>query len=138
MAEAVFNELAPQLPVDAVAESAGVAVYVPDRASKLSIQVMDSYGVDITKHISRQLTWDIIKDADSVYCMTASVAAAVRAMFPDYTGDVALLDDDGIADPYGGGVGDYELAATQIIAAVKKLLLGLKEQEDDKDRTDAG
>lgn len=130
MAEAVFNELAPQLPVDAAASSAGVAVYAPGPASPLSVQTMDSYGVDITNHISRQLTAEIISEADAVYCMTDSVLAAVKAMFPDYSGLVALLDEDGIADPYGGTANDYDLAAMQIISAVKKLLLDMKEQEN--------
>ena len=130
MAEAVFNELAPQLPVDAAASSAGVAVYLPSLASELAIQTMDSYGIDITNHISRQLTAEIIEQADSVYCMTDSVLAAVKAMFPHYGGTVALLDEDGIADPYGGTANDYDLAAMQIISAVKRLLLDMKEQEN--------
>jgi len=130
MAEAVFNELAPQLPVAAAAFSAGVAVYAPSPASALAVQTMDNYGVDITKHISRQLTAEIIEQADAVYCMTDSVLSAVKAMFPQYTGTLELLDNDGIADPYGGTANDYDLAAVQIISAVKKLLLDMKEQEN--------
>lgn len=127
MAEAVFNELAPQLPVDAEASSAGVAVYMPSGASALAVQTMDGYGVDITNHISRQLTADIIEKADAVYCMTESVLSAVKAMFPNFGGTIALLDEDGIADPYGGTANDYDLAAMQIISAVKRLLLDMKE-----------
>ena len=130
MAEAVFNELAPQLPVDASASSAGVAVYFPSPASKLAVQTMDSYEVDITNHASRQLTEDIIEKADAVYCMTDSVMNVVKAMFPQYVGNVSLLDEDGIADPYGGTAADYDLAAMQIISAVKRLLLDMKEQEN--------
>lgn len=130
MAEAVFNELAPQLPLDTAAASAGVAVYAPGAASPLAVQTMDSYGVDITNHTSRQLTAEIMDTADAVYCMTDSVLAAVNAMFPEYSGVIALLDEDGIADPYGGTANDYDLAAMQIISAVKKLLLKMKEQEN--------
>lgn len=123
MAEAFFSSLAAKNGLDAVAKSAGVAADAGQHASRGAVRAMDKYGIDLSGHVSRSVTPELIAWADEVYCMSKSHVSAIERLCPQVK--ARLLSEDGIADPFGGGEREYELAAREIMEAVGRIVKGL-------------
>lgn len=101
--------------------SAGVFAYDGDAASYEAIEVMDGYGLDITKHRSQPMTIALAKDA-LILGMTVSHKRSVSQLAPGarvYTlGEYANTNRD-VADPYGRGLSVYSQTAREIKEAVE-------------------
>ena len=97
------------------AESRGLAANgMP--ASQNAIAVMKEIGIDISGHISRQLTQNDIKDFDRIICLAKS--------HYDYLSSIGIKCEilgDGISDPYGGDITVYRLCRDEIIREVDRL-----------------
>jgi protein-tyrosine-phosphatase len=73
-------------------------------AAREAVSAVKALGIEepsLARHLSRELTRQMISEADVIYAMTASHARAVRAMAP--AAAVELLDPGGgdIPDPVG-------------------------------------
>lgn len=73
--------------------SAGIAAVEGQPASAQAVSVMAEEGIDLRKHRSRQLTPEMIKDADLVLTMTANHKKAVLKMLPEASGKVFQLKE---------------------------------------------
>lgn len=87
--------------------------------SKNSALVMAETGIDISHHISRQITAEDINNADKIICMSHSHAKVLKQI----CGDKVSVLGDGIADPYGGDINAYRNCRDQIIKELDKLFL---------------
>lgn len=128
MAEAIFNELAAKNGLNAVATSAGVMAAAGMPASYHAQSVMQNRGLDLSGHVAKGLTEELVKWADAIYCMSGSHVAALLQAYPDASA-VTLASRD-IVDPFGGDEYDYEKAAAQISEAVEKLINDLRDEND--------
>lgn len=107
-------------------ESAGLAVYESTGASAHAIAVGAEHGLDLKRHISRQLTPEMLLDADLVLAMTSGHAKSIRDSFPRYAGKVYTLKEflgqpGDVADPYGGGPDIYRTAARELCGLAEQL-----------------
>lgn len=104
--------------------SAGTATMAGLPASEGSLLAGRELGLDLSAHQSQALDRDLLAHADRIYCLARSHRRAVLALAPEATSKVELLRPDGrdIADPYGGDLKDYRLAAREIRAAVQARL----------------
>jgi tRNA threonylcarbamoyl adenosine modification protein (Sua5/YciO/YrdC/YwlC family) len=103
--------------------SAGLYAGGGSRATPEAIAAAGRFGADISSHRSRELTTELITDADMVFCMTASQVDQAGRLAPAAAEKIRRLDDRGdIADPIGGGSGDYSRIAERIMRALKGLL----------------
>ena len=99
--------------------SAGLRAVGGHRAASNAISAARQYGADISQHVSRKLTIELISSADAVFCMTESHAARVRRMLPAAVNKVRRLCRDGdISDPIGGDRDFYHHAADRIQVAL--------------------
>ncbi|MGE3182958.1 MAG: hypothetical protein AB7N71_15115, partial [Phycisphaerae bacterium] len=99
--------------------SAGVSAYSGGPISEGSREMLRQRGIDAGDHRSQPVTVDLLQRAARVFTMTQSHRHAVLDILPEAADRVALLDPKGdIADPIGGGPGDYDRCAKQIDAAV--------------------
>lgn len=135
MAEALLNALWKEQnsDIELTALSAGVFALDGMPASDEAIRVMKEYGIDLTNHKSKQLTEDIIKQADLILTMTDSHRKTIVDKFPDYKSLVFTLnqyiDSDGeISDPYGRGLQAYQETAKQLQEIITKLIARIKNQ----------
>lgn len=109
---------------DVTVSSAGLSVYTPGRASENAQIVMEEMDIDISSHISSQVSGEAIEDADLVLCMTRSHRNALVDLYPDLSHKIFTLCEyaygtyDDVADPYGGDVDEYRECASQIKDAV--------------------
>lgn len=102
--------------------SAGLWARSGGRATPEAIMAARRHGADISRHRSRELTSELIADADVIFCMTSSQVEQARALNPGQAHKIRRLDNHGdISDPVGGGVGVYNHTAERIMRVLKSL-----------------
>ena len=96
--------------------SAGVAAWENSPASPQSVEVMKDRGLDLTQHLSRQVTAQMIAQSDAVLAMTPRHQAVLQQLSPADSERIWLLGGSGvdIADPFGGSVEEYRQCAGEI------------------------
>ena len=133
MAEALARKAAAEMGLQGWEfSSAGLAAYPGLPASGHAISVMEEYKLDLTKHAARQLTEDMVREADFVLTMTRGHSEALKKNMPQYQGKVFVLkefaygqqgdENIDISDPFGQTVNQYREAAGEIAWAVQAAL----------------
>ncbi|MBR7133699.1 MAG: ribosomal protein S18-alanine N-acetyltransferase [Clostridia bacterium] len=84
-----------------------------------SKEAMAETGVDISGHISKQLTAVDLSEADKIICMSHSHRAALLGVACDK--EITVLGG-GVSDPYGGDIAAYRACRDQIINELDRLL----------------
>lgn len=103
--------------------SAGSYALPGARATPQAVEALKDLGSDLSHHRSRPLTVELIHQADVIFTMGRSHAAAVQALVPSATDKVATLDPAGdIDDPIGGDAALYRDLAGQLQALIEKRL----------------
>lgn len=132
--------------------SAGTQAVVGSGASRNGIEVMASNGIDIRRHVAKQVTFEAIADAHMIIVMEEAHRAALFHLAPSHMGKIILLSELSgrtydIPDPYGGPLIDYQIAYARINGIINaawsdildKIDLWGKESvnevEDDEDTT---
>jgi protein-tyrosine-phosphatase len=103
------------------ADSAGVSADFGDPAAANAVLAAADYGADISRHRSKPVSAQHLRDCDRALCMTGSHLALLTARFPEYAAKYALLDPSGIPDPYGGDLETYRECAAAIAAAIDRI-----------------
>ena len=88
-------------------------------ASEFSILAAEEYGVDVSAHRARQLTLEMIEEAERVYTMTPAQAYLLNQLVKGKK--ILPLTAEGISDPYGGSEEVYRSCAKEIKKAVEAL-----------------
>ncbi len=125
IAEYLFNYYAKTAKTSHKAKSVGVAAH-DDYASKNSILTMAEDDIDITSHISKQVTKDDINWADLILTMGYSHLELIQHYLPndktfmlyDYVENKKM----DIMDPYSMDITVYRKTKKEIENLVKKLL----------------
>lgn len=86
-------------------------------AATHSVNAMLEAGIDIVGHISKQLLYPDIENADVIACMSASHADLLESLGVDKL-KIHIL---GIPDPFGGSYEDYKACRDEIFAAIDEL-----------------
>jgi protein-tyrosine-phosphatase len=99
--------------------SAGVWTTDGRPASAYAIEEMAQREIDLRAHRSRNVTRELMAEADLVLAMTRQHVEALNVAFPDHAHKVALLSEMvgqtfGIHDPYGGTRLEYEYTAREL------------------------
>ena len=107
--------------------SCGTRTTVGRPASVEMRHVAEELGLDLSEHLSRPVTEDLLCSADLIYVMTADQMEVVLKLCPEASGSVALLDPKGrpMADPHGGDMETYRRCAFLIHEALRKRLAKL-------------
>lgn len=143
MAEAVFRKLASQhlgCSVDNLREhnldvlSAGVAAADSEPASLSAIGVLEERGIDLSDHLSQQLTEEMLVKSDFVFTMTSTQLQAVQNSCPDIASKMRLLSSSGmsISDPIGYGTDYYRTCADEITECLKQIVSDLLSKDTKK------
>lgn len=118
MAEGFFNKIATERGMDYEAKSAGLQAD-GGPANEKSIRAAEVlYGVDISTHQSRQVTAEMLINADAVVTMTVDQAELLKALLPEIRNKISSLTPEGVRDPFGGTEEDYLNCAGQIYQAL--------------------
>jgi len=120
--------------------SAGVAARGGDRVSENSVTALKKVGLDISGHVSRALTQEMLDDALLVLGMTESHRAMIRLQAEPPPKNLFLFrefmpqrGDKEIGDPFGGPLKVYETARDEMVEALPSLVEFIKTQLAAKD-----
>ena len=105
--------------------SAGISVFSPAPASENAVLALNDMGIDISNHTSRQLTDDMINDADIILTMTKSHKQIIENVCDNISDKIYTLTgfaygtDTDVSDPYGMDLDEYRKCAHQIYDALE-------------------
>ncbi len=96
--------------------SAGIAAGESDPATREAVQIMQEYKLDLSQHLSQQVTAPMLEESTLVLTMTDRHRRVLADSRPDLEDRFHLLNRTGhdIADPIGGTLEDYRYCAQQI------------------------
>ena len=105
--------------------SAGVWTVDGRSATPYGVAEMAHRGIDIGGHQSRNITREMMADADLVLVMTRQHAEALGAAFSEHSRKVYLLSEMmgqmyDIEDPYGGKRSEYAQTARELEQLVEE------------------
>lgn len=104
--------------------SAGMSAMMGDTAAPEAAAVVRAFGADLSEHISRPLSPDLVTQADYLIAMTRGHLSLLAARFPRPACTPRLLDREGadLADPIGGDHEVYRDCAQQIRRHLEEFL----------------
>ena len=93
--------------------SAGTWAQNGQPASFYSREILAERGLDISGHLSKVITGEMLEQTNLVLCLETGHAEALRAEFPHHAAKIFLLTEMvghrySISDPYGGPRDGYE------------------------------
>lgn len=121
MAEALMRDALKGSPEIGVS-SAGLGALVGYPAAAHSLTLMSKRGLDISAHRARQITDDLIREADLILVMETGHKGAIDLQDPTARGKVHRLcewQDQDIADPHRQPIKAFEAALVQIDLGVR-------------------
>ncbi|TWT37824.1 Low molecular weight protein-tyrosine-phosphatase YwlE [Posidoniimonas corsicana] len=99
--------------------SAGVNAGGGSPASPEAAALMAELGCPLDKHLSQQLTEQLVRSADMIVTMTHGHRRAILASWPDAASRIRpLLPEADLSDPIGGSAAVYRACADQIEKAL--------------------
>ena len=125
MMEYLLRAQLPEHGIAATVCGAGTATMddVPPTAHALT--VMREIGVDMSEHLSRQLTQEIADEADICVVMTPHHGVELALRYGVEPKKI-LMPPGGVSDPYGCDVKEYRRCRDQLVASLPKLLEEIK------------
>ncbi len=119
LAEGIFKKMHPEIEV----YSAGLACIFGENVSENSFIAAKDYGVDISTHISKPLSKELLMATDLFVCLGQSHA---MQLIPTVGKGRVYVLGKGISDPYGGSLDVYKNCAKEIYDGLLKLNEDLK------------
>lgn len=111
---------------DVEIKSAGTFAPIGMPPSPEAIEVMKEENIDISAHLSKQLSKELIQEADIVYTMTPAHRHWILNIDENATEKVKLLKEEGIADPIGQSIEEYKKCLTEIKEALRNVIYEIK------------
>jgi len=116
-----------------VVESAGLAAWEGDSASRHAIQILKEKGIDLAEHRARLVNEEMLAQADWIIPMTKAQEMQLQAAFPEYKSKIKRLrawedpaNGRDIQDPWGGSLEIYRQCAAEIEELLKKVKKSLE------------
>lgn len=141
MAEALFRHMLREGNLNGDGEvnvsSCGTGGFVGCPATREAIEVMNEHGVDLSHHVSRGVSEDILAEADLVFAMAKRHQDILAMMYPRYSSKTHLLkqyaedtspdmysrdNSRDIEDPIGKDISAYRDVYRQLKIALERIL----------------
>jgi protein-tyrosine-phosphatase len=131
MAAAIMDKLASENNLDVRIESAGMFATDGEKATPEAIEAIRKYEIDLSSHLSSQITPELIEKSDLIITMTEAHKMVLQDMAKEKTCTLCELADisGDIDDPFGGDVEDYIEVADKLYIALTQLCNKIEEIE---------
>ena len=123
-----FNKKAAELNLNIRASSAGLSVFSKNKVCQNAITASYAYGVEeeMKKHFSTPITLTALSDTDYIYTMEYYHSVVLKNSITDkiITKNNLKIEvlGQGIPDPYGGSIDDYNKCYDEISKAIDLLI----------------
>jgi len=96
--------------------SAGLAAADHCPANPEAVEAMRSRGLDLTRHLSQRVHFEMLEQSDIVLAMTQRHRDVLREARPDLAGRIQLVsrDEKDVSDPFGMNAEVYEACAAEL------------------------
>lgn len=91
MAEGFLRDMAEEAGLDIETSSAGVGAMDGYPSTEETIKVMREHGIDMSRHRSRRITYEMVKAADGIFVMETYHRDAILKQWPDAAKKTHLL-----------------------------------------------
>lgn len=97
-------------------------------ASPEALEVMEEYGIDLSRHRSRPLDQDLVEEADLILVMTRGHYSQVIERYQSSRDKTFILSEwagcqgQEISDPFGMGKESYKKSAEQIRSMLERVI----------------
>ncbi len=123
MAAALMNKIAVENNLDVRIESAGIFAAAGQKASDNAVKAAAEMGADLSEHISKPITRELLDASDIILAMTEEHK---RLLKPEAGSKVYTLceyagTDGSVSDPYGGDLDVYRECARRLYGALLKV-----------------
>ena len=130
MAEAIAKSVFPEDKYEII--SRGISVYANAPASTNAQQAVKNAGLDLSEHVSKQISEEDIKTSDVIFTMTNAHKQMLMNVCAKYGKPIFSLAEfvgstEEISDPYGAGLEVYENCFRQIAGYVNMAAEIIKE-----------
>ncbi len=98
--------------------SCGIYAPFSISASNDAVEVLKEEGLDLSSHKSRNITNDMVKNADKIIVMTIDHKVAIEQIDPSASGKIAVLN---VNDPIGMGKETYKRTFNEIKEKVENI-----------------
>lgn len=120
MAEALYNSITGK---DAI--SAGLSTAYNGKASEHSVSVMAKRGIDISNHISKQLDFSMLEEADAIITMTETQRTMLLYSAPEFARKIFTIKEwagksGDVSDPFGRSEEVYEECAKELEELIRE------------------
>jgi protein-tyrosine-phosphatase len=103
--------------------SAGLTAQLGATMATEAMAALTEIGIPVNGHKARTLTPELITEAETVYCMTASHRDAVLTLAPNAVDKTVCLDPDGdVPDPHGKPQAAYTDSAVRLREVITQRL----------------
>jgi protein-tyrosine-phosphatase len=109
-------------------DSAGTFAAEGEKASPMAVEVLADMGIDLSSHLSKPLSGELVDSSSLIVVMTPNQAEAVLLIDPGAHDKIVLFGDldakregGGIEDPIGKGRVAYERIREELDSLVCKL-----------------
>ncbi|MBI4584248.1 MAG: threonylcarbamoyl-AMP synthase [Planctomycetes bacterium] len=102
--------------------SAGISAIDGGVASSLAVKVMKDMECDLTRHTTRQLTGEMVEEADRIYTLGLTHYQQLLQRYPHLEEKLSMLAEESVADPIGGNIDAYWQCAREIEEGVRRVL----------------
>jgi protein-tyrosine-phosphatase len=121
MAEGLMKALVKGMAEDWRIESAGVWAIKNSPAAENTLKVLLERGVDLSDHVSRQVTLEMVEEFNVVLTMESNHQEALQAAFPQHEGRIFTMGEmvgrqGDVVDPIGFPPVVFEQTAREIEA----------------------
>lgn len=131
LAEMILKKILKEKKIDFVeVKSAGVSTFNGFPASFYAKESAKSYGVDLSNHVSRYLSYEVLKKADLVLAMSEEHLDQIRKIDKNSVEKTYLFKSfpekthkktDSVKDPMGKELKDYHFCFREINLGIKKI-----------------
>lgn len=117
--------------------SAGLAAFPGAPASSGARSVLSREGVDVSEHQAKQLTEEMLHNADLILTMTAAQKQHLRDLFPEAAEKIFILKEFAdqsqdteydIPDPFGQPESVYQQCAEELARVIEATLTRLQSE----------
>ena len=137
LGEAIFNHyiFKQGLEKNISVESAGIWATDGYPASTLAINIAKDHGIDVSKHLSKSITPEMINSSNLILCMTSGHKKELLLFFPKLESKIFTLKEYGhkkqpqkisIDDPIGMNLNFYRRIYSEIDTEIKRILTLIK------------
>lgn len=104
-------------------DSAGLSAVVDHQADAKALAVMAVDGIDMSRHIAKQITEELVRSSDLILTMSTGQSRWIEEQWPHCRGKTFRIGhwiDKDVADPYGHDARAFEIAKKDIVDSLEQ------------------